>query len=134
MVLTSSHWFLQLEEIVLFVNAGSKESIEPDFGISFRGDKFFEGGDTFQTEELISSGGDYPFIYQSARLGDFCYRIDGLSPGDYFLDLHFVELINIDGPKGMRVFNVFVKDEMASWLIIASVPLLFIMLKYSCFS
>ncbi|CAA2979827.1 kinesin KIN-14R [Olea europaea subsp. europaea] len=100
------------EEIVLFVNAGSKESIEPDFGISFRDDKFFEGGDTFQTEELISSGGDYPFIYQSARLGDFCYRIDGLSPGDYFLDLHFVELINIDGPKGMRVFNVFVKDEM----------------------
>ncbi|KAL2551316.1 Di-glucose binding protein with Kinesin motor domain [Forsythia ovata] len=100
------------EEIVLFVNAGAKESIEPDSCISFLGDKFFEGGDTFQTEELISEGGDYSFIYQSARLGNFCYLIDGLPPGDYFLDLHFVELINIYGPKGMRVFNVFMQDEM----------------------
>ncbi|KAK4417012.1 Kinesin-like protein KIN-14R [Sesamum alatum] len=99
------------EEIVLFINAGAMALRESDSGIKFLADKFFEGGDTFQTEEFIAEGGDFSFIYQSARLGDFCYRIENLLPGDYFVDLHFVEIINTFGPKGMRVFNVFMQDE-----------------------
>ncbi|KAI5669728.1 hypothetical protein M9H77_19581 [Catharanthus roseus] len=99
------------EEFVVFVNAGSETSIELDSGVNLLADNFFQGGDMFQTEEHIAEGGDYPFIYQSARLGNFSYGIDNLPPGDYFVDLHFVEIINIYGPKGMRVFNVFVQDE-----------------------
>ncbi|GFQ03721.1 hypothetical protein PHJA_002515900 [Phtheirospermum japonicum] len=101
-------------EIVFFINAGAMTSMESDSGIKFLEDKFFEGGDTFQTEEFINEGGNCSFIYQSARLGNFCYRIENLQPGDYFIDLHFVEIININGPKGMRVFNVFMQDEKAS--------------------
>ncbi|KAK4393940.1 Kinesin-like protein KIN-14R [Sesamum angolense] len=97
------------EEIVLFINAGATALRESDSGIKFLADEFFEGGDTFQTEEFIAEGGEFSFIYQSARLGDFCYRIGNLLPGDYFVDLHFVEIINTYGPKGMRVFNVFCK-------------------------
>ncbi|PIN20753.1 Kinesin (KAR3 subfamily) [Handroanthus impetiginosus] len=99
------------EDIVLFVNAGAMTPMESDSGIKFLADKFFEGGETFQTEEFITEGGQYSFIYQSARLGNFCYRIENLLPGDYLLDLHFVEIININGPKGMRLFNVFIQDE-----------------------
>ncbi|XP_031107444.1 kinesin-like protein KIN-14R [Ipomoea triloba] len=99
------------EDIVYFINAGAEASIESDSSISFMPDKFFQGGNTFQTEEFIAEGGDYPFIYQSARLGNFTYHVPNLPHGEYFVDLHFVEIININGPKGMRVFNVFLQDE-----------------------
>ncbi|CAK9156008.1 unnamed protein product [Ilex paraguariensis] len=100
------------EGVLMFVNAGGGEvSVEADSSVSFLADSFFDGGDTFQTEECISDGGDYPFIYQSARLGNFSYRFQNLLPGDYFIDLHFVEIINTNGPKGMRAFNVFIQDE-----------------------
>ncbi|OIT38073.1 PREDICTED: kinesin-like protein KIN-14R isoform X2 [Nicotiana attenuata] len=99
------------EDLVLFLNAGSETSVELDSSLSFLADNFYQGGDTFQTEEFITEGGEHAFIYQSARLGNFCYRIDNLTPGNYFVDLHFVEIINVNGPKGMRVFNVFLQDE-----------------------
>lgn len=99
------------EEIMFFVNAGSMTSRESDSGVKCMADDFFEGGDTIQTEDFITEGGDCPFIYQSARLGNFCYRFENLLTGDYFIDLHFSEIINFNGPKGMRVFNVFMQDE-----------------------
>ncbi|KAA8546681.1 hypothetical protein F0562_003088 [Nyssa sinensis] len=99
------------EEVVLFVNAGGEASIEADSRVSLLADNFFQGGDIFQTDERITEGGDYPFIYQSARIGNFYYRFDNLPPGEYRVDLHFVEIINTYGPKGMRVFNVFMQDE-----------------------
>ncbi|KAL6518600.1 Kinesin-like protein KIN-14R [Orobanche gracilis] len=99
------------EEIVLFINAGAMMPMESDSGVKFLEDKFFEGGDTYQTGDFINDGGNCLFLYQSARLGNFCYRIENLQPGDYFLDLHFVEIININGPKGMRVFDVSMQDE-----------------------
>lgn len=119
-VFLTTRFFVELEEIVLFVNAGAMSSMELDQGIKILADKFFEGGDTFQTEEFITEGGDCSFIYTSARLGDFCYRIENLLPGDYYIDLHFVEIININGPKGMRVFDVFLQDEKVSELVIDS--------------
>ncbi|KAK4356322.1 hypothetical protein RND71_025293 [Anisodus tanguticus] len=94
------------QDLVLFVNAGSETSVELDSSLSFLADNFYQGGESFQTEEFIKEGGEHDFIYQSARLGNFCYRIDNLTPGNYFVDLHFVEIINVNGPKGMRVFNV----------------------------
>ncbi|XP_004250527.1 kinesin-like protein KIN-14R [Solanum lycopersicum] len=99
------------EDLVLFVNAGSETSVELDSSLSFLADNFYQGGEPFQTEEFITEGGEHAFIYQSARLGNFCYQIDNLTPGNYFVDLHFVEIINVNGPKGMRVFNVFLQDE-----------------------
>ncbi|RVW57345.1 Kinesin-like protein KIN-14R [Vitis vinifera] len=95
------------EEVVIFVNAGDETSREADSNMKFLADTFFQGGDVLRTEECITEGGDCPFIYQSARLGNFSYRFENLHPGDYFVDLHFVEIINTDGPKGMRVLSDF---------------------------
>lgn len=115
-IFTRLYWFLEPEEVVIFVNAGDETSREADSNMKFLADTFFQGGDVLRTEECITEGGDCPFIYQSARLGNFSYRFENLHPGDYFVDLHFVEIINTDGPKGMRVFNVFVQEEKASEL------------------
>ncbi|OIV93026.1 hypothetical protein TanjilG_20688 [Lupinus angustifolius] len=98
-------------EYFMFVNAGGEAFNEADDGITFLNDTFFDSGNVFRTDEQIVGAGDYPFIYQSARLGSFCYRIDSLPPGNYVVDLHFVEIINTNGPKGMRVFNVYIQEE-----------------------
>ncbi|XP_020217268.1 kinesin-like protein KIN-14R isoform X2 [Cajanus cajan] len=99
------------EECFMFVNAGGDAFSEAAGGITFLADTYFDGGNVLRTNEQIVEGGDYPFIYQSARLGSFCYRFDNLPPGDFVVDLHFVEIINTNGPKGMRVFNVYIQDE-----------------------
>lgn len=96
------------DEVLIFVNAGGG-----DIRGLIKGDYSFQGGDVMRTDEGIVNGGDHPTLYQSARYGDFCYRFDGLAPGDYFVDLHFAEIVNINGPKGMRVFNVFLQEDKA---------------------
>ncbi|KAF8377407.1 hypothetical protein HHK36_030784 [Tetracentron sinense] len=93
------------EDFVMFVNAGDGDLREGDSSMIFKPDMFFQGGDVLRTDENILDGGDYPSIYQSARFGNFCYQFDNLPPGDYFVDLHFVEIINTNGPKGMRVLS-----------------------------
>ncbi|KAM5577000.1 kinesin-like protein KIN-14R [Rosa sericea] len=98
-------------EYVMFVNAGTEDLYESDSGVTFLGDSYFVGGNVLRTNEQISDGGDYPYIYQSARVGNFCYRFNYLPPGDYYIDIHFTEIINTNGPKGMRVFNVFIQEE-----------------------
>ncbi|TXG60065.1 hypothetical protein EZV62_014638 [Acer yangbiense] len=95
------------DEYVLFVNAGGEASDEVDSRMKFLGDTYFEGGSVLRTNEPISEAGDYSFIYQSARLGNFCYRFNRLPPGAYVVDLHFAEIINTNGPKGMRVLSDF---------------------------
>ncbi|KVG68573.1 Malectin [Cynara cardunculus var. scolymus] len=74
-------------------------------------DQAFEGGDFLKTNETILDGGSLSSLYQSARFGNFCYSFEDLSSRDYFLDLHFAEIINTNGPEGMRVFDAFVQDE-----------------------
>ena len=101
---------------MLFLNSGAQASVEIDSSMKFLADYYFQGGNIFQTEEYITEGGDCPFIYRSARLGNCSYVIDNLPPGDYCIDLHFVEIINVFGPKGMRTFNVFMQEEKASSL------------------
>ncbi|XP_019422125.1 PREDICTED: kinesin-like protein KIN-14R isoform X2 [Lupinus angustifolius] len=98
-------------EYFMFVNAGGEAFNDADGGLTFLSDTFFDGGNVFRTDEQIVGAGDYPFIYQSARLGTFCYRFDNIPPGNYVIDLHFVEIINTNGPKGMRVFNVYIQEE-----------------------
>jgi kinesin family protein C2/C3 len=99
---------------VLFVNAGgcAIEGADPSSKVS--DDAFFEGGDTIETSEVIAEGGDYPSLYSSARYGNFSYRFDGLAPGDYYLDLHFAEIVHTDGPKGIRSFDVLVQEDKAN--------------------
>lgn len=99
------------DEFVVFVNAGGEASDEVDCSMKFLGDTYFEGGNVLRTNEQISDAGDYPFIYQSARFGNFFYRFNDIPPGDYSVDLHFAEIVNTNGPKGIRVFNVFVQEE-----------------------
>lgn len=69
-----------------------------------------------ETNESIIEGGDCPSIYHSARYGSFSYKFDGLAPGDYFLDLHFAEILYTFGPKGISTFDVLVQDEKANRL------------------
>ncbi|XP_004289515.1 PREDICTED: geminivirus Rep-interacting motor protein-like [Fragaria vesca subsp. vesca] len=98
-------------EYVMFVNAGTEDLYESDSGVTFLGDSYFVGGNVLRTNEQIGDGGDYPHIYQSARVGNFSYRFNYLPPGEYYIDIHFTEIINTNGPKGMRVFNVFIQEE-----------------------
>lgn len=102
----------------MFVNAGGEAMHELDSSMKILGDTYFMGGNDFRTNERISESGDYPFMYQSARLGNFSYCFNKIPPGDYVVDLHFAEIINTNGPKGMRVFNVFMQDEKASELVL----------------
>ncbi|KAA8528377.1 hypothetical protein F0562_035732 [Nyssa sinensis] len=100
------------ENIVTFVNAGG-EAVEEvgDSSMLIMPDIAFQGGDVLRTDESIIHGGDFVPLYQSARFGNFCYWFHSLSTGDYFVDLHFAEIINTNGPKGMRVFDVYMQEE-----------------------
>ncbi|KAK8517415.1 hypothetical protein V6N13_127595 [Hibiscus sabdariffa] len=95
------------DEIVMFINAGGEALYEADSSMKLLGDTNFVGGNVMQTNEPITEAGDCPFIYWSARIGSFLYRFNNLPPGDYFVDLHFAEIINTNGPKGMRVLSDF---------------------------
>ncbi|KFK32797.1 hypothetical protein AALP_AA6G289700 [Arabis alpina] len=99
------------DETIMFINAGGDGSKVLDSELNILKDNYFEGGDVLRTDESIVEAGDYPFVYQSARVGNFCYMLNDLVPGEYFIDFHFAEIINTNGPKGIRVFNVYVQDE-----------------------
>ncbi|XP_048533081.1 kinesin-like protein KIN-14E isoform X1 [Triticum urartu] len=99
-------------ECVLFVNAGgcAIQADHPSANL-FSSDSFFQGGESIETSETIVEGGDYPSLYSSARYGDFTYTFDGLAPGDYYLDLHFAEIVHTAGPTGIRSFDVLVQQD-----------------------
>lgn len=98
---------------MIFVNSGGEALENEDSNFHVKPDIFFQGGDVLRTDEPMIDGGNFPSIYQSARFGNFCYQFENLSPGDYFVDLHFAEIVNTNGPKGMRVFDVFIQEEKA---------------------
>ncbi|KAK1268337.1 Kinesin-4 [Acorus gramineus] len=99
------------DDCVIFVNSGGGALKGHTTQVNIESDSYFQGGDVLRTEECIIDGGDYASLYQSARFGNFSYRFKGLSSGDYYIDLHFAEIVNTNGPKGMRVFDVFVQEE-----------------------
>ena len=103
------------DNAVMFVNAGGGTvKKEGRCTIDVCGDNFFEGGDVLRTNESINDGGDMPSIYQSARFGNVTYPFNDFSTGNYLVDLHFAEIVNTNGPKGMRVFDVFIQEDKAS--------------------
>ncbi|XVF36564.1 hypothetical protein REPUB_Repub19eG0068400 [Reevesia pubescens] len=108
----SGSTLIKSDNVVMFVNAGGG-TVEKQGTciIDVCGDSFFEGGDVLRTNESINDGGDMPSIYQSARFGNFTYRFYDFPAGDYLVDLHFAEIINTNGPKGMRVFDVFIQED-----------------------
>lgn len=110
-LLLSSVACYEADDCVLFINAGGGAFEGSDPCVKVSGDSFFEGGDVTETNESIIDGGDCPSIYHSARYGNFSYKLDGLAPGTYFLDLHFAEILYTCGPKGIRMFDVLVQDE-----------------------
>ncbi|KAH9610142.1 hypothetical protein KSS87_003454 [Heliosperma pusillum] len=113
------------DDIVTFVNAGCDDANRTDLGVEFSADSHYQGGDVLRTDECISNGGDYPFIYQSARFGNFSYHFSEFPSGDYLVDLHFAEIINIFGPKGMRLFNVLSDFDIFA-VVGANKPLLLV--------
>ncbi|WVZ55152.1 hypothetical protein U9M48_005852 [Paspalum notatum var. saurae] len=106
------------DDSVLFINAGGGaiEGCDPYVRVSV--DSFFEGGDVMETNESIVEGGDCPSIYQSARYGTFSYKVDGLAPGDYFLDLHFAEILYTIGPKGINLFDVLILSQLDVYAVV----------------
>lgn len=114
-------------EYLLFLNAGGR-SMQIEYPhINFKEDSFYEGGDAMETNEMIVDGGDYCFLYKSARFGNFCYKLSDLPTGEYFVDLHFAEIVCTNGPEGMRVFDVFAQDEKAGekFIIVLCILVLF---------
>lgn len=105
-----------LENVVKIINVGGG-AIEGESCVAVMPDSGFQGGNVLRTNESIHEGGDFVTLYQSARIGNFCYQFDGLPEGYYSVDFNFAEIININGPEGMRVFDVFVQEEKASILL-----------------
>ncbi|KAH0865824.1 hypothetical protein HID58_083035 [Brassica napus] len=118
------------DDTIMFINAGGADSKVLDPEMSILRDTYFEGGGVLRTDESILEGGDLPFIYQSARVGNFSYGINNLLPGEYFVDFHFAEIVNTNGPKGIRVFNVYVLSEFDIFSVVgANRPLLLVDLR-----
>ncbi|KAJ4784156.1 Kinesin-like protein [Rhynchospora pubera] len=99
------------DDVVMFMNCGGSEIEGAGPSGKFSEDLCFEGGDVIETGEPIAGSGNYTALYQSARYGAFSYKIEGIVPGNYFVDLHFAEIVNTFGPKGMRTFDIFVQEE-----------------------
>ncbi|CAI9116115.1 OLC1v1017184C1 [Oldenlandia corymbosa var. corymbosa] len=100
------------ENVVKFVNAGGGDIKEDgELGILVMSDHGFDGGDVLRTNEIVIDDSTFGVLYQSARIGNFTYQFEDLPAGDYLVDLHFAEIINTYGPKGMRVFDVLVQDK-----------------------
>ncbi|XP_043700677.1 kinesin-like protein KIN-14Q isoform X2 [Telopea speciosissima] len=94
---------------VLSINAGGDAVTSNGFG--FLEDMFFTGGNVIRTDAVIEDGNECLALYQSARCGNFSYKVQNFEPGNYFVDLHLAEIIFTDGPPGMRVFDVFIQEE-----------------------
>lgn len=99
----------------MFMNCGGSAIEGTGPSEKFSEDSCFEGGDVIETGEPIAGSGSYTALYQSARYGAFSYKIDGITPGQYFVDLHFAEIVNTCGPKGMRTFDIIVQEEKVTY-------------------
>lgn len=92
------------------LNAGALAPTFSAGGTQYLKDQFFQGGDVLRTEEYIS-GTSEPSLYQTARYGNVTYKFANLPCGEYFIDLHFAEIVFAVGPSCMRVFDVHIQDE-----------------------
>lgn len=95
---------------LMSINVGSMDHIVSLEGVEFSEDKYFTGGDTTSIESVVGDNESLN-LYQSARFGNFTYNFKTVGPGLYRVDLHFAEIVFIDGPSGMRVFDVFIQEQ-----------------------
>ncbi|CAM6106611.1 unnamed protein product [Calypogeia fissa] len=95
-------------EFVTALNAGG--SPVSSGGVQYSKDQFFSSGDVLRTDDDIS-GTSEPSLYQTARYGNVTYKFEDLQCGEYFVDLHFAEIVFTNGPSGMRVFDVHIQNE-----------------------
>lgn len=102
----------EVQQRSLGINAGCENEPVVYGGADFEVDKFYSGGDTLKTDAQVGNGGDG--LYQSARFGNFSYQFPEFQAGDYIIDLHFAEIVFVEGPPGVRVFNVFIQREKVS--------------------
>ncbi|KAF9620560.1 hypothetical protein IFM89_013225 [Coptis chinensis] len=103
--------FSQVSLPIISINAGGSCKVVPSTGVEFIEDSFFTGGDVIRTETSIGDTEEGGVLYQTARCGNCLYKFEELVAGNYIVDLHFAEIIFINGPSGMRVFNVFIQEE-----------------------
>lgn len=98
-------------ELVTALNVGGSEPAVSSSGIHYSKDQTVVlGGDLLRTDEKIR-GTTVPSLYQTARYGNGTYKFLDLLCGEYFVDLHFAEIVFTNGPSGMRVFDVYIQDE-----------------------
>ncbi|XP_050279572.1 kinesin-like protein KIN-14Q isoform X4 [Quercus robur] len=90
---------------VLSINVGSKDKAVTLGDVNFLEDNDFESGDIVRTDCI-----GLP-LYQSARSGNLSYHFQSLESGNYVVDLHFAEIVFINGPPGMRLFDVYVQEK-----------------------
>ena len=104
----------------MFVNAGGCELDDLGSSMKIDGDSQFEGGDAIRTNLDIADTGNCPSaVYQSARFGNAVYTFRDLPSGNYFVDLHFAEIVYTNGPKGMRVFDVFIQGHKVRAILLS---------------
>ncbi|XP_050218929.1 kinesin-like protein KIN-14Q [Mercurialis annua] len=96
----------------LSINVGSTcEGVRAN-GVEFLEDTYLAGGETVKTNATIGDGDQNGVsLYQTARIGNLSYCIRALEPGNYVVTLYFAEIVFVDGPSGMRVFDVFLQEK-----------------------
>ncbi|XP_077243787.1 kinesin-like protein KIN-14Q isoform X2 [Tasmannia lanceolata] len=92
------------------INVGGVDRAVVSSGVEFQKDGFFTGGDVIRTETRVGNSEGFE-LYQTARFGNFSYKIEMMAAGNYLIDLHLAEIIFTEGPSGMRVFDVFIQEE-----------------------
>ncbi|BFI32005.1 kinesin family member C2/C3 [Marchantia polymorpha subsp. ruderalis] len=97
-------------ELVIALNAGSPTPAYSSSGIEYLKDQNYVGGDVLRTEEKIGETAEQA-LYQTARYGNISYKFTDLPCGDFYVDLHFAEIVFSNGPSGMRVFDVYIQGE-----------------------
>nr|GME06320.1 kinesin-like protein KIN-14Q [Ipomoea batatas] len=95
---------------IVSIDVGSTDCINFQGDTQFSKDEFFTGGDTIRTDAIVGDGGASG-LYQSARFGNFLYNFEIMDAGYYLVDLHFAEIVLTNGPPGMRVFDVYIREQ-----------------------
>ncbi len=95
-----------------YINAGGPEFTTGD-GRTFIADQYFTGGDDAAPGAVANadiSCTDDDELFRSERTGNFSYLFEGLTPGDYVVDLYFAEIyfgvVSGTADPGQRIFSV----------------------------
>jgi hypothetical protein len=95
--------------------AGSSSPYNDRLGHTWAADRWYTGGDTYQSADHPISGTSDPHLYQNRREGIFRYDIP-LAPGIYELRLHFAETLYGElnlagGGETSRIFHVLANGK-----------------------